>query len=331
MKWTLNPPCYGDTVRVKLGSIYHFGIYVSDDEVIQFGLPPVGAIPPSDTVKVLATGMDVFCCDTFVERLELTRAEKKKRRSAEETVAAARRAIGQGGYDVIHHNCEHFVNECACGTSASSMVDTVREEYKKSLAFEVWVRKFPFEVKNRKIACRERRREIRLCKNPRVREEKYYAWKLLEEAIEALWGVPARKVRFRREEGGRWVSDVSCFSISHSQSVVAVALSKHPVGVDVEKADPERFAAIPPERLYTERELAGAEGNAPDALKSWTLKEALYKMEGEGGFVPNKTETEGVVSRSGTLVCDGEEYVLTAVGKNVLLMKMKTDGVEWNP
>ena len=153
----------------------------------------------------------------------------------------------------------------------------------------------------------------------------------MEEAIEALWGVPARKVRFRREEGGRWVSDVSCFSLSHSGNLVAVALSKHPVGVDVEKADPERFAAIPPERLYTERELAGAKGNAPDALKSWTLKEALYKMEGEGGFVPNKTETEGVVSRSGTLVCDGEEYVLTAVGKNVLLMKVKTDGVEWNP
>ena len=40
MKWLLTEPRYGDMVRVKSGTVYHYGVYVSDDEVIQFGLAP---------------------------------------------------------------------------------------------------------------------------------------------------------------------------------------------------------------------------------------------------------------------------------------------------
>ena len=32
---------YGDMIRVCCGNLYHYGIFVSEDEVIQFGLPPV--------------------------------------------------------------------------------------------------------------------------------------------------------------------------------------------------------------------------------------------------------------------------------------------------
>ena len=40
MKWEYKDCRYGDIIRVKLGSVYHYGIFVSDDEVIAFGLPP---------------------------------------------------------------------------------------------------------------------------------------------------------------------------------------------------------------------------------------------------------------------------------------------------
>lgn len=40
MKWQLKEPTFGDIIRVKSGSIYHYGIYASDSEVIQFGLSP---------------------------------------------------------------------------------------------------------------------------------------------------------------------------------------------------------------------------------------------------------------------------------------------------
>ena len=38
MKWQLTQPVAGDMIRVKLGSIYHYGVFVSEEEVIQFGL-----------------------------------------------------------------------------------------------------------------------------------------------------------------------------------------------------------------------------------------------------------------------------------------------------
>ena len=31
----------GDMVRIQIGSLYHYGVFVSEDEVIQFGYPPL--------------------------------------------------------------------------------------------------------------------------------------------------------------------------------------------------------------------------------------------------------------------------------------------------
>ena len=33
MKWSFIEPSMGDVIRVSLGTLYHFGIYVSDSEV----------------------------------------------------------------------------------------------------------------------------------------------------------------------------------------------------------------------------------------------------------------------------------------------------------
>ena len=40
MRWEPAVCRAGDMVRIRLGSIYHYGILVSEDEVIAFGLPP---------------------------------------------------------------------------------------------------------------------------------------------------------------------------------------------------------------------------------------------------------------------------------------------------
>ena len=41
MKFSPEPLKRGDMVRVMIGTVYHYGIYVSDEEVIQFGYPPI--------------------------------------------------------------------------------------------------------------------------------------------------------------------------------------------------------------------------------------------------------------------------------------------------
>ena len=37
MKWEPTNCRTGDMVRIRLGSIYHYGVFLSEDEVVQFG------------------------------------------------------------------------------------------------------------------------------------------------------------------------------------------------------------------------------------------------------------------------------------------------------
>lgn len=132
MKWEYKDCRYGDIIRVKLGSVYHYGIFVSDNEVIAFGLPPtVENLQNQQAIKVLATDIDVFSCGNLVETAVLTFKERMKRRSPEQTVTLARERIGEGGYNIIHNNCEHFVNDIVFGEKVSQQERSVREKWRR--------------------------------------------------------------------------------------------------------------------------------------------------------------------------------------------------------
>lgn len=130
MKWEYKECRYGDIIRVKLGSVYHYGIFVSEDEVIAFGLPPTAEnLKNRNNIKVLATDIDVFSCGNLVETAQLTFKERMKRRSPEQVVLMARERIGEGGYNIIHNNCEHFVNDIVFGEKVSEQERSVREKW----------------------------------------------------------------------------------------------------------------------------------------------------------------------------------------------------------
>lgn len=130
MKWVYRECQYGDIIRVKLGSVYHYGIFASEDEVIAFGLPPTAEnLKNQQDIKVLATDIDVFSCGNMIETAQLTIKEKRKRQSPDKTVSAARARIGEGGYNLIHNNCEHFVNEIVFGKKISEQELEVRRKW----------------------------------------------------------------------------------------------------------------------------------------------------------------------------------------------------------
>lgn len=132
MKWEYKDCRYGDIIRVKLGSVYHYGIFVSDNEVIAFGLPPTAEnLQNQQAIKVLATDIDVFSCGNLVETAVLSFKERMKRRSPEQTVTLARERIGEGGYNIIHNNCEHFVNDIVFGEKVSQQERSVREKWRR--------------------------------------------------------------------------------------------------------------------------------------------------------------------------------------------------------
>ena len=132
MKWEYKDCQYGDIIRVKLGSVYHYGIFASDNEVIAFGLPPTAEnLQNQQAIKVLATDIDVFSCGNLVETAVLTFKERMKRCSPEQTVTLARERIGEGGYNIIHNNCEHFVNDVVFGEKVSQQERSVREKWRR--------------------------------------------------------------------------------------------------------------------------------------------------------------------------------------------------------
>ncbi|MCQ2426808.1 MAG: lecithin retinol acyltransferase family protein [Clostridia bacterium] len=130
MKWIPGECRTGDMIRVRIGSIYHYGIFVSDSEVIAFGLPPTGGLFRDDAeIRVISTDIDVFSAGKIVETGVCEKGERKSRFSPEETVSRARSRLGEGGYSLLHNNCEHFVWECAMGKAKCTAEETVRRHW----------------------------------------------------------------------------------------------------------------------------------------------------------------------------------------------------------
>jgi len=130
MKWWPGECTSGDAIRIRIGSIYHYGIFVSEEEVIQFGLPPVDLASRKDEdIRVLSTDIEAFALGNIVEVAKLSRLENRRRFSPEQTVERARARIGEGGYSLIHNNCEHFINECLFGQKSSQQIDEIRRKW----------------------------------------------------------------------------------------------------------------------------------------------------------------------------------------------------------
>ena len=134
MTWQKTPPTAGSMIRVESGSIHHYGVYVSDREVIQFGLAPILRPGQKDSdVTVLSTDLVAFLNGGACETAVFTPEETATHPTPEKAVSTARSRMGEGGYHILYNNCEHFANECVTGKHYSAQVDGVREMFKEIL------------------------------------------------------------------------------------------------------------------------------------------------------------------------------------------------------
>ena len=140
MTWYPKDASYGNIIRVRLGSIYHYGIFVSEDNVIQFGLPPIPQYKmPSEEITVCSTDIEVFSCGQIVEVAVFSDSENKTRFSDEEIVRRAEARKGRGGYSLLHNNCEHFVHECAFGKSVCTVEEEAIERWRNRPVFDLYI------------------------------------------------------------------------------------------------------------------------------------------------------------------------------------------------
>lgn len=135
MRWEQGSPEPGAPVRVKVSFYYHYGIFVSPDSVIQFGLPD-GPSRPAEEIRVLSTDVYTFLQGGTLEMGIPEKAERKTLRPAMQVIAAAQSRIGQGGYDLLHNNCEHFMYECLFGQPDSPTVSSLRTRLRQKLGIK---------------------------------------------------------------------------------------------------------------------------------------------------------------------------------------------------
>lgn len=132
MQWTEQTPVCGDMIRTKVQFYYHYGIFVSEDEVIQFGLPD-DPMRRAEQIKVLSSDIAAFLQGGELEVAVMDRAERKRMYRPEQIAERARQRLGQGGYDILHNNCEHFAHDCVFGEPASTFLQGIRENIRKKL------------------------------------------------------------------------------------------------------------------------------------------------------------------------------------------------------
>lgn len=294
MRWISKSPDFGDMIRVQLGAVYHFGIYASDSEVIQFGRHPYAQrdVKPED-VEVLITDIKDFLLGGATEVCVPDESDAQQRRSPDEVVEYARKSIGRRGYHILYNNCEHFATECLFGKASCSMTENVRAMFRAIPIVDVFLARMPEDCEIGEVIPKKRNDEIAATNHPRVKKEKYCAWRLVEYALSRSFGLTMEKTSFSKNKHGKWESDSCHFSISHSDTLVAVAVSRAPVGVDIESLD----APIKPyfaDRILTEDERVeyGAtkdEDKIAYLISKWSAKEAFFKKDGDGGFVPGST------------------------------------------
>lgn len=78
------------------------------------------------------------------------------------------------------------------------------------------------------------------------------------------------------------------FNVSHSGEYLALAISKDPVGIDIQKIKPVKEGMYQKVVRPEEMPLIGA-NRERDFIRLWTLKESFVKAEGKGLRIPMKS------------------------------------------
>jgi len=331
MKWWPGKCRMGDMVRVRVGGIWHYGVYLSDDEVIQFGLPPrEGAAQSPEKVRVCQTTMEEFSGGSIIEVAEWTRQEARRRLPPEKTARMARERLGEGGYNLLHNNCEHFAYECVLGEKRSEQEEGARKRWRERPLAAVYLIRVPAALPDTAVEPAARAEQIMKTRDDSLRRQRFAAWQALSYGAKAQFQLPLSGLKKRWT--GQWVSDDFFLSIAHAGQWAAAAVSTLPVGVDLEPLSGQREK--PWEQLA--RAMASpAEKQAFDLTKKeavlalWTRKESAFKRGGGARFSPARVD--GLAGGIRTFLPEEAACVLSLCGEHAgsaKLYLMRENGAE---
>ncbi len=172
-----------------------------------------------------------------------------------------------------------------------------------------------------------RQAEIEGVKSQKVRREKIAVWQLLRRAVEDTFSRDFTSFSFEKTEKGKWTCPSFFLSLSHSENAVAVALSSHPVGVDIQKIKP--LSPTIAKKVLSDREkeefdcLPNTE-KEEYILGIWTKKEAAFKRDNPPVFSP-KTILLNEQTSLNKVRIKGEEYFLSVSSEVLSRIRIKAE------
>jgi len=123
-KYVSKEPVTGDIVKVEISNnIYHFGIYMGDDKVIQYGKAADFLKTKKEDVEVLISSMEEFLNGKMALVRVYSFTEKLKKNKVKKIIELAKSRLGEKKYDPVENNCEHFVNECVFNKHISNQAN----------------------------------------------------------------------------------------------------------------------------------------------------------------------------------------------------------------
>ena len=198
----------------------------------------------------------------------------------------------------------------------------------------VYVAKFDDAVEVRSVQPAIRNEAIERCSDKLTKLQRYCVWRLLDYALTRHFGKGVADFHFEVDSNGKWSSSEVCFSLTHCNHAVAVAVCSEPVGVDIEavssfvnKACDDKFVL----RVLAASEIAQL-NVTPQAQSArllteiWTQKESLFKLSGGKTFVPGCIDTAASTTHCQFLQLDGADYALSvATPSNIAVQVQVVD------
>ena len=158
-----------------------------------------------------------------------------------------------------------------------------------------------------------RRQYILSINDTKRKKQSFYVWKLLEQVL-TLNGI--KFIDNFNVNNNIWQlkSNEIQFSLAHSDSIVAVAISNTFIGVDVEKIS-DKILKVG--KLFKDNKL---DNNVENLTKLWTEKESFYKLNSTYNLSANKSLSNQKVFYNSKIICDNKNskyYITTSTIENI--------------
>lgn len=157
---------------------------------------------------------------------------------------------------------------------------------------------------------------IKSINNDKVIRQKKSAYGLLKIAVKEILGINENFQNFAKTKQGKPYTSDYYFSISHSDNIVAVAISKCEIGIDIECISKDRKWDLLKRKIVNENEKNIILNSAEEIISLWTKKEAYFKLVSGDLFVPKNIDISNKIIKSLENIKDKEKSYILSIASN---------------